>query len=305
MKKSPIKKSLRINWQRALVGTASTVMLTLVSCGEGFSVSESPFICPFAGVELTLQIEPPSSEDSVTPELIKQVREVLNARIEELDSTKAAVVPIESNKILIQLEGSSDTANIEQLLTQTAQLQFRQQRLGTEAQLQIEQQLRQQLQREREILTQRGDEAALTENQAAIERSNQAMAFLFEPTTLTGEHLTDVYAQPTQSGDNWQISIRFDDQGSEDFAQLTQMLAGTGRSIGIFLDEVLISAPTVGPEYAETGITGGVAVIPGNFTLSKANDLAIQLRSGALPASIEVVSVQTVENNRCTTPIEG
>ena len=89
--------------------------------------------------------------------------------------------------------------------------------------------------------------------------------------------------------------IYFDNEGAQRFAELTKNIALTGRSIGIFLDNDLISAPVVDdPRLAETGITGGSAVITGNFTVETANDLAVQLRGGALPFPVEVVENRTV-----------
>jgi len=64
--------------------------------------------------------------------------------------------------------------------------------------------------------------------------------------------------------------------------------------LGIFLDQRLLSAPVVDARYAETGITGGTASISGNFTTQSANDLAVQLRGGALPVPVEVVENRTV-----------
>ena len=78
------------------------------------------------------------------------------------------------------------------------------------------------------------------------------------------------------------------------FADLTKAVAGTGRTLGIFLDNAVISAPTVNVEFAKTGITGGNAVITGRFKAEEANDLAIQLRGGALPVPVEVVENRTV-----------
>ena len=69
---------------------------------------------------------------------------------------------------------------------------------------------------------------------------------------------------------------------------------GTGRSIGVFLDKEPISTPTVGPTFAATGITGGKAVITGDFTTETANDLAVQLRGGSLPVPVEIVENRTV-----------
>jgi preprotein translocase subunit SecD len=92
----------------------------------------------------------------------------------------------------------------------------------------------------------------------------------------------------------WEVVIEFNGEGGALFAELSRNIAGTGRSIGIFLDDRLISAPTVDVQYAETGITGGGAVVSGNFNAEGANDLAIQLRGGALPLPVEVVETRTV-----------
>ena len=73
---------------------------------------------------------------------------------------------------------------------------------------------------------------------------------------------------------------------------MTKDLAGTGRSIGIFLDNAPISTPVVGAQFAATGITGGKAVIAGNFTTEAANDLAVQIRGGSLPVPVEVIEVK-------------
>lgn len=90
------------------------------------------------------------------------------------------------------------------------------------------------------------------------------------------------------------MAIQFNPEGGNDFAELSRTIAGTGRSIGIFLDNRLLSAPTVNVQYAETGITGGGAVISGNFTAESARDLEIQLRGGALPLPVAVVENRTV-----------
>jgi len=122
----------------------------------------------------------------------------------------------------------------------------------------------------------------------------EELAALFNRTGLTGEFLQDAATQPVGTSNNWEVLIRFNAQGGERFAELTKSLAGTGRTLGIFLDDTLIGAPLVGVEFAETGITGGNAVITGNFTAEDASDLAIQLRGGALPVPVEVVENRTV-----------
>ncbi len=83
--------------------------------------------------------------------------------------------------------------------------------------------------------------------------------------------------------------IKFNDSGSKSFTQLTKNIAGTGRSIGILIDGKLITSPTVDSGYKATGITGGSAVIIGDFTAITAANLSAQLRSGALPVPVEVI----------------
>jgi preprotein translocase subunit SecD len=139
------------------------------------------------------------------------------------------------------------------------------------------------------------DQATIDKNKEEFDKSNQAIAELFASTNppLTGKYLKDAYGEPNQ-GTNWNVAIRFDQKGGELFAGLTKDLAGTGRTIGIFLDNELISSPTVGAEFAATGITGGSAIITGRFQAQEANDLGVQLRGGALPVPVEIAERRTV-----------
>lgn len=246
------------------------------------------------GAQLTIQIKPTEEIQQITPRELEAVLSVVENRVNGLGVSEPVIQTVGSEQILVQLPGVNDPQQAERVLGGTAQLEFRKQIPGTEAQLLIEQQLRGELLQKQEELRTSGDEQAIAENQAALERSNEAISKLFEPVGLTGKNLKDALPQPTQTGNSWEVSIRFDAEGGEKFAQLTKELAGTGRSIGIFLDKALISAPVVGPEYAQTGISGGGAVITGNFTAQSANELAVQLRGGALPVPVEIVENRTV-----------
>ncbi|MEQ9481422.1 protein translocase subunit SecD [Coleofasciculus sp. F4-SAH-05] len=249
------------------------------------------------GAQLTIQVKTTEEITEIAPDQLEAVKTVVDRRVNALGVSESQVQTIGSDQILVQLPGVNDPQQAERVLGGTAQLDFRKQIPGTEAQLQIEQQLRQQLLFEQAALLETeegGDQKAIAENQAALERSNTAIAQLFEKTNVTGKNLKDAFAQPTQAGNGWQVAIRFDAEGGQGFAELTRDLAGTGRSIGIFLDDSLISAPTVGPEYAETGISGGSAVITGNFDVQRASDLAAQLKGGSLPLPVEIVENRTV-----------
>lgn len=103
---------------------------------------------------------------------------------------------------------------------------------------------------------------------------------------LNGEDLKDA---KEQLGQNKQpvVSLQFSSEGGEKFARLTS--ANIGRHIGIYLDGELLTNPVV-----NEAITGGAAVITGQRTLEEAKDLAILLRSGALPVKVSTLEVRTV-----------
>jgi preprotein translocase subunit SecD len=246
------------------------------------------------GSQLTIQVKPSEDIKQITERELEAVQRVVEGRINGLGVSEPVVQTVGQDQILVQLPGVNDPEQAERVLGGTAQLEFRQQKPGTEAQLFAEQQVRQDLQAKQAELRKTDDAAAIEKNQQALQRSNQAIVDLFESKGITGKNLKDAFAEPTQASNNWNVAIRFDNRGAELFAELTKNLAGTGRSIGIFLDNKLISAPTVGPEFADSGITGGAAVITGRFTAQEANDLAIQLRGGSLPVPVEIVENRTV-----------
>lgn len=246
------------------------------------------------GAQLTIQVKTTPEIKQITANELEAVLSVVEGRVNGLGVSEPVVQTVGNDQILVQLPGVNDPKEAERVLGGTAQLEFRKQKPGTEAQLPIEQQVRQGLLERQTELRKTGDAKAIAENQAAIERSNQAILQLFEAINLNGKNLKDAGYQPAQTGNGWEVSLRFDQEGGEKFAQMTKELAGTGRTIGIFLDNALISSPVVGPEFAQTGITGGNAVITGNFTSQSSKELAVQLRGGALPVPVEIVENRTV-----------
>jgi len=246
------------------------------------------------GSQLTIQVKTTPTIPKIDQGMLEAVRRIVENRVNGLGVSEALVQTVGEDQILVQLPGVNDPQQAERVLGGTAKLEFQEQLPGTEAQLAIERQLQQELLAKQAELKTSNNEAAIKENQAALKRSNEAIAKLFKSSGLGGENLKDAQPQPLASGNNWNVALVFDTKGGELFAQLTKNLAGTGRSIGIFLDERMISSPVVGVEFAQTGITGGSAVIQGNFTTQEANDLAVQLRGGALPVPVEIVENRTV-----------
>lgn len=244
------------------------------------------------GSQLTIQVKTTPAIPKIDQGMLEAVRRIVENRVNGLGVSEALVQTVGEDQILVQLPGVNDPQQAERVLGGTAKLDFREQLPGTETQLAIERQLQQELLAKQAALKTNPNEAAIKENQAALKRSNEAIAKLFKSSGLGGENLKDALAEP--AGNDWNVALRFDTKGGDLFAQLTKNLAGTGRSIGIFLDERMISSPVVGVEFAQTGITGGNAVIQGRFTTQEANDLAVQLRGGALPVPVEIIENRTV-----------
>jgi preprotein translocase subunit SecD len=101
----------------------------------------------------------------------------------------------------------------------------------------------------------------------------------YQVTSLTGRYLDNAIVVFDPTTNQPMVSLTFNDAGAKLFADLTK--ANIGRQIAIFLDGAPISAPTVNEE-----ITGGKAVISGNFTAQEAKELALRLKNGALPVPI-------------------
>lgn len=244
------------------------------------------------GSQLTIQVKTTPTIPKIDQGMLEAVRRIVENRVNGLGVSEALVQTVGEDQILVQLPGVNDPQQAERVLGGTAKLEFREQLPGTEAQLAIERQLQQELLAKQAALKTTPNEAAFKENQAALKRSNEAISKLYKSSELGGENLKDAQAQPT--GNEWNVALRFDTKGGELFGELTKNLAGTGRTLGIFLDERMISSPVVGVEFAQTGITGGNAVIQGRFTAQEANDLGVQLRGGALPVPVEIIENRTV-----------
>jgi preprotein translocase subunit SecD len=247
------------------------------------------------GSQLTIQVKPTEDIKKITERELEAVKKVVEGRINGLGVSEPVIQTVGEDKILVQLPGVNDPEQAERVLGGVAQLEFRTQKPNTETQLFALQVSQRELKAKQEELRKSADKEAITKNQEDLNKSNQGIAELFASTNppLTGKYLKDAYGEPTQ-GNNWNVAIRFDTKGGELFADLTKKLAGTGRGIGIFLDNELISSPTVGPEFAATGITGGSAVITGRFKAEDANNLGVQLRGGALPVPVEIAERRTV-----------
>src|SRR5204862_2848327 len=104
---------------------------------------------------------------------------------------------------------------------------------------------------------------------------------------VSGEDLVDAQPGFDQRTREPIVSFRFNNAGGRRFAQVTQ--ENVGKPFAIVLDNEVISAPVI-----REPILGGSGQISGNFTVQAANDLAILLRAGALPAPLQIIEERTV-----------
>lgn len=92
-----------------------------------------------------------------------------------------------------------------------------------------------------------------------------------------------------EEGGGYLVQLKLNDSGKEKFAKATAQLAGSSTPLSIWLDDEMISAPTV-----KEALTQGTAVITGNFTYESSKLLADKINSGALPFNLETVSFKTI-----------
>ncbi len=117
---------------------------------------------------------------------------------------------------------------------------------------------------------------------------------LFIKTDLSGKDLINASRRQEQTNNNWEVLLSFNNAGGDKFADITKSIAGTNQLLAIILDGESISEASVGLEFANTGITGGLATISGNFNAQDARELEVQLKGGSLPLPIEIVETNDI-----------
>ena len=270
------------------------------------------------GSQLTLEVQPAGEITIIGAEQMEAVKAVIDRRVNGLGVAESTLQTVGDDQLVLQLPGVTDPTRAADVLGSTALLEFRAQQAETQEEVQNLRQLRAQLlsvlatrtedeaneldAEEQEELARRQQELGLdgtatseTEQlEQLLARTNQEILNRFEPTAFTGKQLISAGRQQQQNGSGWEVTLNFNAEGGEKFAELTQSIAGTGRLLGIVLDGELISEASVGPQYKAAGISGGTASISGNFTAEDARDLEVQLRGGSLPLPVEILEVRTI-----------
>jgi preprotein translocase subunit SecD len=207
---------------------------------------------------------------------IRQALQTLRSRIDEFGVSEPVLQRQAGNRILIQLPGIDDPKRAIDLIGRRAQLEFKMVLDDADPQEAIKGNLPRngQLLYMKKMNRQTG---VVTETPIVVESR----------TALTGEYLTDARVRISSQYNDPYVSIQFDAAGAKRFEQITG--ANKGRRMAIVLDDTVHSAPVI-----QDRIGGGSAQISGSFSEQEATDLAIVLRSGSLPAPVEILENRTV-----------
>ena len=192
---------------------------------------------------------------------LDQAIEIVRRRVDELGTNEPNIVKRGNDRILVELPGLDDPARIKNLLGKTANLTF-------------------------QFVSKSSEESFGTQT-LKYDEDDELEEIVSKRVILSGENLLD--AKPSMNNETNETVVVFnlDRVGAKKFAKATSK--GVGRQLAIVLDNKIISAPTI-----SEAIVAGSGQISGDFTFQSATDLALLLRSGALPAPLNIIEERTV-----------
>ena len=189
---------------------------------------------------------------------LKQSIEIIRRRIDDVGTKEPTILQRGDKRILVELPGVKDPERIKNLLGKTAQLNFR---LVSENNNEF------------------GIDKLISENGEELSVSKRII--------MSGENLVDAQPRLDSQSNQPTVSFTLDRVGAQKFGRTTT--DNVGKRLAIVLDDKIISAPSI-----REPIAGGSGIISGNFTFQESTDLALLLRSGALPTPLSIVEERTV-----------
>ncbi|ADM10124.1 hypothetical protein PB2503_10364 [Parvularcula bermudensis HTCC2503] len=198
-------------------------------------------------------------------EAVSDSIEVIRRRIDSLGTTEPSIQRQGADRLVVQVPGNSDSEGIRRVLDAQGQLSFH-------------------------MVDGTADPTAPTPPRRLTlplaEFPGQSIV-IFENPDVTGDMVTSASASPNADGPGFQVNFGFDNRGARRFGNVTR--ENIGRQFAIVLDDTVISAPRI-----QSAITGGSGRITGSFSPEEAQELAVLIRSGALPAELTTIEQRTV-----------
>ena len=193
---------------------------------------------------------------------VDQSIEVLRRRVDALGTTEPNIQRVGNDRILVEVPGLQDTQRLKDILGTTAKLEFR-------------------------LVADPGANPGDIEQLPNYKPDEPGTTPVQKQVMVQGEDLTDAQPGFNQQTGQPVVNFRFNLRGGQQFGQATS--ENVGKRFAIVLDDKVVSAPVIrGP------IPGGQGEISGGFTVQEANNLAVLLRAGALPAKLTIVEERTV-----------
>ncbi len=191
---------------------------------------------------------------------LNQALEIVRRRIDEVGTNEPTIIQRGNDRILVELPGLDDPMRVKKLLGKTANLTFR-------------------------FVSESSEETFGSEMLSFEDGSN--VANVSKRIVLSGDNLLDAKPKMDNQTNQTIVSFTLDRVGAKRFGKATT--SGIGKRLAIVLDGKIISAPVI-----QDAIVGGSGIITGNFTFQSATDLSLLLRSGALPAPLNIIEERTV-----------
>ena len=189
-----------------------------------------------------------------------QAIEIVRRRVDEVGTNEPNILKRGNDRILVELPGLDDPMRIKSLLGKTANLTFR-------------------------FVTKKENETFGAEK--IFYEDSDRNALVSKRIILSGDNLLDAQPQMNNQTNETVVSFTLDRVGAKRFGKATSN--GIGKQLAIVLDGKIVSAPVI-----RDAIVSGNGQISGNFTFQSATDLALLLRSGALPAPLKIIEERTV-----------
>jgi len=189
-----------------------------------------------------------------------QALEIVRRRIDEIGTNEPNILKRGNNRILVELPGLDDPMRIKSLLGKTANLSFR-------------------------FITNNDEDSFGAEKLKYEDNTDEAI--VSKRIILSGDNLLDAQPRMNNETNETVVSFTLDRVGAKRFGKATS--TGIGKQLAIVLDGKIISAPVI-----RDTIASGSGQISGGFTFQSATDLALLLRSGALPAPLNIIEERTV-----------
>ncbi len=267
----PALRDQKIGYKRLAVLPNGGIRVQMRDANDAAAVRKA-----IASLDNTLTLSAPSPDTiegvfaetairQIKDDIINQSLEIVRRRIDETGTNEPTIQRQGEDRIVVQLPGLDDPDRVKQLLGRTAKLSFHMVNMNVA---------------ESNVRTGGGDMIL-----PMAEQPGQTLA-VERRAMLTGDMLTAASYAQDQNGQP-AVSFRFNPIGTKRFCDLSR--ENVNRLFAIVLDGEVISAPVI-----REPICGGSGQISGSFTLKEANDLAILLRAGALPAPLHIVEERTV-----------